>query len=79
MQAIRKHAVVRNGQLVLNLPEYSEQSEVEVIILSINATKSRPGRTGTVRYDINDLVKKMPEDHTPEELNWGAPAGKEVW
>ena len=79
MQAIRKYAVVRNGQLVLNLPEYSEHSELEVIILSADTAKSRPERTGTVRYDINDLVRKMPKDYTPEETDWGAPAGKEVW
>jgi len=29
--------------------------------------------------DINDLVMRMPKDHTPEEVNWGAPVGKEVW
>ncbi|HHC24241.1 MAG TPA: hypothetical protein ENK58_02325 [Desulfobacterales bacterium] len=33
MQAIREYAVVKNGQLVLNLPRYFEQSEVEVIVL----------------------------------------------
>ena len=30
---MREYAIVRNGQLVLNLPEYFEQSEVEVIVL----------------------------------------------
>ena len=33
MQAIREYAVVRNGQVVLNLPEYFELSEVEIIVL----------------------------------------------
>jgi len=79
MQAIREYAVVRNGQVVLNLPEYFDQSEVEVIVLPTDPTKPRPEETGTVRYDINELVRRMPKDHTPEEVNWGASVGKEVW
>ena len=31
------------------------------------------------RYDLKDLVSKMPEDHRPEELGWGPPAGRETW
>ncbi len=31
------------------------------------------------RYDINDLAKKMPKKYKPEEEDWGAPVGKEVW
>lgn len=79
MQAIREYAVVRNGQLILNLPEYFEQSEVEVIILPTDLAKPRPERTGSVRYDINELVTRMPKDYTPEEVKWGDPVGKEVW
>ena len=77
MQAIRKYAVVRNGQIVLNMPEYFERSEVEIIILPADATKPRAERSA--KYDINELVKRMPKDHTPEETDWGAPVGKEVW
>ncbi|MDE0356012.1 MAG: transcriptional regulator/antitoxin, MazE [Deltaproteobacteria bacterium] len=31
------------------------------------------------RYDLKDLLSRMPEDYQPEELDWGPPAGKEVW
>ena len=31
------------------------------------------------RYDLKALVSKMPEEYRPEELDWGPPAGKEVW
>ncbi len=31
------------------------------------------------RYDINDLADKMPNKYKPEEEDWGAPVGKEVW
>lgn len=31
------------------------------------------------RYDLKDLLSRMPEDYQPEEVDWGPPAGKEVW
>ena len=31
------------------------------------------------RYDLKVLVSKMPEEYEPDELDWGPPAGKEVW
>ena len=31
------------------------------------------------RYDMEDLVSKMPEDYRREELDLGPPTGKELW
>ena len=31
------------------------------------------------RYDLNALLSEMPKEYQPEELDWGLPAGKEVW
>ena len=31
------------------------------------------------RYDLKELLSRMPEDYQPEEVDWGRPAGKEVW
>ena len=31
------------------------------------------------RYDLKALVSKMPEEYRPEELDWGPPAGRELW
>jgi len=31
------------------------------------------------RHSIEDLVAKIPEDYQPREVDWGKPAGKEVW
>ena len=31
------------------------------------------------RHDLKVLVSKMPEEYQPAELDWGPPAGKEVW
>jgi antitoxin MazE len=30
-------------------------------------------------HDLRDLVSRIPKDYRPEELDWGAPTGKEVW
>ena len=29
--------------------------------------------------DLEQLVARIPKDHTPEEAGWGPPAGGEVW
>ena len=31
------------------------------------------------RYDLQELVSKMPQEYHVEELDWGEPVGKEVW
>jgi antitoxin MazE len=31
------------------------------------------------RYRLEDFVDNITEDHQPEEVDWGGPAGKEVW
>ena len=31
------------------------------------------------RYDLKALVSKIPAEYRPEELDWGPPAGKELW
>jgi len=31
------------------------------------------------RYKLADLIKEIPADYKPEEIDWGKPVGKEVW
>ena len=31
------------------------------------------------RYDLQELLSKMPKEYRVEELDWGEPIGKEVW
>ena len=31
------------------------------------------------KYRLKALLAKMPKDYRPQETEWGAPAGKEVW
>ena len=31
------------------------------------------------RYDLKELVSRMPEKYQVEETDWGMPVGKEIW
>jgi len=30
-------------------------------------------------HDLRELVKRIPKDYEPKELDWGPPVGGEVW
>ncbi len=30
-------------------------------------------------HDLSELVRRIPKDYKPEELDWGYPVGREVW
>ena len=30
-------------------------------------------------HDLRTLVRRIPRDYSPEELDWGPPTGREVW
>lgn len=30
-------------------------------------------------HNLRELVRRIPKDHVPEELDWGSPVGREVW
>ena len=38
-----------------------------------------PARRVRGGHDLRQLVKDMPADYKSEELDWGPPAGREVW
>ena len=31
------------------------------------------------RHSIEDLAARIPKDYQPSEVDWGEPAGKEIW
>ena len=43
----------------------------KIVIASVAKRRSR--------YDIHELVARMPADYQVEEVDWGAPTGKEAW
>ncbi len=38
-----------------------------------------PVRRVRGRLDLGQLVREIPADYKPGELEWGPPAGREVW
>ena len=30
-------------------------------------------------HDLRALVRRIPKDYKPEELDWGYPVGREIW
>ena len=38
-----------------------------------------PVRTVRRKYDLKELVSKLPEDYRTGESDWGPPVGKETW
>ena len=38
-----------------------------------------PAKKTRKKYNLTDLVAKIPNDYQAEEIDWGKPAGKEVW
>jgi antitoxin MazE len=43
----------------------------KIIIEPVNNIKNK--------YKIKDLVSRMPQNYSSEELDWGLPIGKEIW
>ncbi len=39
----------------------------------------KPTKPNRKKYNLKDLLKKMPENYSPEEIDFGKPMGKEVW
>lgn len=69
---------IRLTRTVLEDAQIRVGEEVEVIV--------QPGRIVIEpairvrgKYDLKQLVSKMPGRYTTKEEDWGAPAGKETW
>jgi len=69
MQAIREYAVVRNGQLVLNLPEYFEQSEEQRRCGTMNKEAKMIEVTVKVPEYVSDIVSETGQALYVEALN----------
>ena len=61
-------------------------SEVEISVGEAVDVKARDGtlviapvRHVRGRHNLRELVRRIPKDYETEEIDWGRPAGKEVW
>ncbi len=74
MRVTTFQGVVENGQVRLasnvRLPE---SATVYVIVPEAGAEPGRP------KFDLADLVSRMPADYQAVEEGFGPPVGKEVW
>jgi antitoxin MazE len=52
--------------------------EVEVTARD-GAIVVKPSHEVRGKYDLRDLVSKMPRSYKPSEEDWGSATGKEVW
>ena len=64
-------AILRQAQL--NVGDEVDISVENGRIVIESATKVRG------RYDLQELLSKMPKEYQVEELDWDGPVGKEVW
>jgi antitoxin component of MazEF toxin-antitoxin module len=69
---------LRLSKELLSHAEIGVGDRVEVGVRD-GAIVIEPVRRVRGRYDLKDLVSRIPKGHQPEETDWGRPAGKEVW
>ena len=64
-----------------NLLENSHINIGEEVDITVQEGKIIVESTNKIRgrYNIKDLVSKMPKDYEPKEENWGDPMGQEIW
>lgn len=63
---ILRQAQINTGEEV----DISAQSG-EIIIKPVSGIRGK--------YRLKDLLRGMPADYHPKELNWGSSQGKEIW
>lgn len=69
---------LRFSREVLRRARISVGDEVEVTARD-GAIVVKPSHEVRGKYDLRDLVSKMPRSYKPSEEDWGSATGKEVW
>jgi len=69
---------LRLSKELLSHVDISVGDEVDVTVRdgSLVITPVRRVRGG---LDLRELVRRIPKDYKPQELDWGDPVGREVW
>ena len=69
---------LRLSKQLLDDAQISVGDEVDVAVrdgvIVVAPVKHRRGK-----HSLQQLVKRIPKDYRAEQLDWGPPAGKEVW
>jgi len=53
--------------------------EVDLVIKDGNIIVSPAKKKNRGRYNLKDLVSRIPENYQTSEVDWGDPVGKEAW
>ena len=69
---------VRLSKELLSDVEINVGDAVEVAVRD-GALVVTPVRRVRGGHDSRELVRRIPKDYKPEELDWGYPVGREVW
>lgn len=74
MQVTTYQGIIENGQIRFErdvcLPE---KTKVYVVV-----PEAEPNESGK-KFDLAEMVSRMPADYQPSEEGFGAPVGKEEW
>ncbi len=74
MEVITFQATIENGQVRfetdVNLPE---KTKVYVVVPEFDSSAS------SKKFDLAEMVSRMPADYKPSEETFGEPVGKEEW
>lgn len=60
------------------------EAEIEVgdavdVVVRQGTLVATPVRRVRGGHDLRELVRRIPKDYKPEEVDWGPPVGREVW
>ncbi len=69
---------IRIAKNVLQKVQLDVGDEVDVSVRQ-GAIIIKPAKKIRGRYDLRDLVARIPRDYTANEIDWGEPSGKEIW
>lgn len=69
---------VRFPRDVLGKLHISVGDEVEISVRR-GEIVVKPAMRKRGKYSLEKLLSEMPDDYHPAEMDWGEPAGKEVW
>ncbi len=69
---------VRINKSVLEQTGLSVGDPVDVVAKS-GLIVLKPKLKRRKKYNLKELVDKMPSRYRPQEFDWGEPQGKEVW
>lgn len=69
---------LRLSKQLLDDAQISVGDEVDVAVRD-GVIVVAPAKHPRGKYSLQQLVKRIPKDYRGKELEWGRPAGKEVW